>query len=127
MINLAETETATDLDGNEFTVAVNPETGARKGIKLAAFSLIPPQALRALAEHFGKGALKYDKNNWTLGYDWSLSYDALCRHLTLWWEGEDNDPEFEANHLVAVMWHAVVLFTFATKEKYARFDDRLKD
>lgn len=38
---------------------VNPVTGGAKGQKLARFDLIPPDALWALAEHFGKGATKY--------------------------------------------------------------------
>lgn len=46
------------LDLNE-TISEDPTTGAKKGTKLARFSLVPPDAYWALAEHYGKGAQKY--------------------------------------------------------------------
>ncbi len=63
---------------------VNETTGGEKGQKLARFDLIPIGPLTRLAEHYGKGAAKYADRNWELGYDWSLSYGALMRHLTAW-------------------------------------------
>lgn len=42
-------------------VRVTSETGASKGSKLARFDLIPQDALWELAEHYGKGAEKYDE------------------------------------------------------------------
>lgn len=91
---------------------VDPKTGGEKGSKLARFSLIPPEFLWALAEHYGKGAFKYADRNWERGYKWSLSLDALERHLTQWRMGEDLDPETGSHHLVAVAWHACALFVF---------------
>jgi len=89
---------------------VDPKTGGQKGSKLARFSLIPRDFLWALAEHYGRGARKYEDRNWEKGYRWSLSVDALDRHLSLWLLGEDNDPETGSSHLVAVAWHAVALW-----------------
>lgn len=117
-------------------------TGGQKGTKLARFSLIPHDFLWALAEHYGKGAIKYTRygacscakiarsletlkhwvgcnalkaeregdRNWEKGYRWSLSVDALERHLALWLNGEDNDPETGSSHLVAVAWHVIALW-----------------
>jgi Domain of unknown function (DUF5664) len=65
--------------------------------------------LYELAEHYGKGSEKYEDRNWERGYDYSLSYAALCRHLFSWWGGEDIDPETGTNHLIAVAWHAFAL------------------
>ena len=90
----------------------DPLTGGQKGSKLARFSLIPQEFLWALAEHYGKGSLKYEDRNWEKGYKWSLSQDALERHLRQWLLGEDRDPETGSNHLVAVAWHAAALFTY---------------
>lgn len=87
-------------------------TGGEKGSKLARFSLLPFEFLWALAEHYGRGARKYDDRNWERGYKWSLSVDALMRHLAQWINGEDNDAETGSSHLIAVAWHACALFIF---------------
>jgi len=91
---------------------VDSQTGGEKGTKIARFSLIPSEFLWALAEHYGKGAMKYADRNWERGYKWSLTVDALQRHLHQWLMGEDNDPETGSSHLIAVAWHAVALFIF---------------
>lgn len=92
---------------------VDPTTGGEKGSKLARFSLIPPEFLWALAEHYGKGARKYADRNWERGYNWSLSVDALERHLTQWKQGEIYDPETGTHHLICVAWHACALFCYS--------------
>lgn len=98
----------------------DPETGAQKGTKLARFDLIPALPQELIAEHFGKGATKYDDNNWRKGYDWSMSIAALERHLNAFKRGEDYDegsfdPELGLEpslHMVAVAWHALALIEF---------------
>lgn len=91
---------------------VDPKTGGEKGAKLAKFSLIPADWLWALAEHYGKGALKYASRNWERGYAWSLSLDASQRHLSEWLQGEDTDEETGSSHLVAAAWHLIALWVF---------------
>lgn len=90
----------------------NPLTGGQKGSKLERFDLIPIDPLTELARHYGKGAAKYDANQWRKGYNWSLSYAALQRHLTAFWNGEDYDEETGSPHMVAVAWHAFALLEF---------------
>jgi hypothetical protein len=73
-------------------------TGGQKGVKLERFDLVPVGPLTALAAHFGRGAAKYDDNQWRKGYEWSKSYAAKQRHDNLFWAGFDydvceNDPE----------------------------------
>jgi hypothetical protein len=94
----------------EETRITDATTGGQKGQKLARFSLIPRDFLWALAEHYGRGAQKYEDRNWERGYKWSLSVDALDRHLNAWLMGEDNDPETGSSHLVSVAWHAIALW-----------------
>ncbi len=101
---------------------VDPDTGAEKGAKLARHSLIPQQALTEIAEHYGRGSAKYADHNWRKGYNWSLSYDALCRHLSAFWDGEDFDPELGNKHIIAVAWHAIALATFM--DEHPEKDDR---
>ena len=90
----------------------DPVTGGQKGSKIARFDLIPPDALWALAEHYGKGAEKYADRNYEKGYKWGLSVASLQRHLHQWLMGESVDPETGTNHLIAVAWHAFALFIF---------------
>lgn len=112
----------------EAEVRVTSPTGGQKGSKQARFDLIPTSALDALARHYGKGAEKYarvnGRDNWRNGYDWSLSYAALQRHLQAFWSGEDVDEETGSLHLTAAAWHCFALTLFATEDEYARFDDR---
>lgn len=99
------------------TRVTNAETGGEKGSKLARFSLLPWDVLYELAEHFGKGARKYESRNWEKGYDWDLTIDALGRHLALWVSGQDTDPETGSSHLIAVAWHALALRWFQLHDK----------
>lgn len=90
----------------------DPKSGGQKGKKKQRFSLIPQDWLWALAEHYGKGAEKYDDNNWRKGYAWSLSVDAHHRHVSQWLQGHDDDVETGTSHLVAAAWHLVALWWF---------------
>jgi hypothetical protein len=77
---------------------------------------------------YGRGAEKYhetpDNPNWRKGYEWSKSYDALMRHATQFWGGEDIDDEMQLPHMAAVAFHALTLLTFM--EEHPEFDDRYK-
>lgn len=98
--------------GGEVRV-VNEKTGGEKGSKLARFDLLPWAELEKVAEHYGRGAAKYEDRNWEKGYDWSLSYASLVRHLVAFWNGENIDPEMGSEHLAAVVFHALALMFFA--------------
>ena len=104
------------------TIVTNSESGGKKGRNLLRYGLVPFEMIRALARHYGIGALKYDDDNWRKGYEWSLSYDALMRHLEAWRGGESTTVErfekegqkyaFETHHLIAVIWQATALYCF---------------
>lgn len=93
-------------------------------MKLAQFSLLPMEALKEVAEHYGVGAKKYEKHNMRKGYEWSKSFDAAMRHLTQFWAGEDRDEETGSKHLAAVVFHALTLMEFM--ETHREYDDRYK-
>jgi 5'-nucleotidase len=99
-------------------------TGGLKGVKRARYDLIPYGALHQLAEHYGRGAEKYDDWQWRKGYEWGKSYAALQRHAQAYWNGEDNDAETGSNHMAAVAWHAFTLLTF--HDEFPEFDDRYR-
>jgi hypothetical protein len=109
-------------------VRVVSSTGGAKGVKPERFSLIPTRALAWVARMYGRGAEKYhetpDDPNWRKGYEWSKSYDALMRHATQFWGGEDIDDEMQLPHMAAVAFHALTLLTFM--EEHPEFDDRYK-
>jgi hypothetical protein len=68
-----------------------------------------------IATVYGRGAQKYDDNNWHKGYRWSLSYAAALRHLGAIERGEMIDPEMQVPHWACIWWHAATLWTFATE------------
>jgi hypothetical protein len=45
------------------------------------------------------GELKYQKNNWRKGTDYSEMLGSTMRHIVAWWLGEDLDPESGLPHL----------------------------
>lgn len=106
------------------------ETGARKETKLARYDLIPTVSLRFLAEAYGKGLEKYPtepgrKDNWRNGYEWSLAYASLQRHLNAFWGGEWLDPETGIPHLALACFHAFSLMHWHEDDELAeRYDDR---
>lgn len=79
-------------------VRTTSSTGGQKGVKLARWDLLPMGALGHLAEHFGRGAEKYDDHQWRNGYEYSKGIAALLRHFTDWINGKDWDvcPEDES-------------------------------
>ena len=96
---------------------VDKETGGEKCKKMTRFSLIPPRFLWELADHFEVGAMKYDDHNWKKGYKWSLSYDALQRHIHEWAMGESRDTDTKSHHLIAAAWHCICLWWFENNKK----------
>lgn len=105
------------------------ETGGAKGQKSIEFARLP-RSISVVAEHFHDGSQKYPDvapgvSNWSLGYPWSSSINALHRHLDAWERGEDIDAEFGRTHLAAVAFHALVLMEFqeeglGTDDRYTR-------
>lgn len=91
----------------------DPETGGQKDQKLAQLGALDPAALVEVARVAGFGARKYERLNFMKGYNWSLSYDALQRHLHAFWGGEDVDPESGLPHLAHAGWHCLALLAFS--------------
>lgn len=110
----------TEQNPNEIRT-VSP-TGGEKGVKPERHSLIPVEALNSIARLYGVGAKKYAAHNWRKGYEWSKSYDAMNRHMALFWSGEDIDPETGEPHMAAVAFHAMTLIVFMQEQP--KFDDR---
>jgi hypothetical protein len=123
MEKLSESPTLA-IEWGEETRVTDDDTGGQKGSKLARFDLISVLAQVEEAKVYGRGAQKYEDNNWRRGYAWSLSYAALLRHLAAFWAGEDRDPETGLLHLAHARWHTGVLIEFMLRELGS--DDRVK-
>lgn len=95
---------------------IDPNTGGAKASKPCQLGYIDPLALEKLGDVAGYGAEKYDKYNYLKGYDWSLSYNAMIRHMLAFWDGEDYDDENGAPHMSSVAWHALALVSFMERE-----------
>lgn len=103
-------------------VRVTSDTGGQKGRKPEQFYTMPPEAIFELARVYRFGAGKYADYNFRLGYDWSLSFDALMRHAFEFWSGKDLDEESGLNHMAHVAWHALNLVLFS--QYHRAKDDR---
>ena len=79
------------------------------------YDLIPTDALKALADVYGKGAEKYADRNWEQGLSYSRCYGSLLRHLFAWWAGEKCDPETGCHHLMMAAWNAFALFCYEVR------------
>lgn len=110
----------------EVTVT-NSLTGGQKGSKPAQLFDAPPEALLELAKVYGYGAEKYDHHNYRKGYNWSLSYNALLRHVLASINGEDFDPESGLPHMAHAAWHCLTLTQFLLDRKANRTPPELDD
>lgn len=101
---------------------VDPVTGGEKGQKEARLGGADPLAMMELAKVYGMGEEKYARYNYLQGYPWSLSVDALFRHLLAFLGGEEVDPESGLLHTAHVAWHALTLTSF--QQRGVGTDDR---
>jgi hypothetical protein len=72
-------------------VRVTSMTGGEKGQKDIRIGGADPIAMLELGRIYGVGEKKYDRFNYLRGYAWSLSIDALMRHLLAFQSGEEYD------------------------------------
>jgi len=86
--------------------------------------LMSPIFLEGLAKVLTFGAKKYAAHNWRKGLQHSRVYDALQRHLWVYWNGEETDPESGESHLD----HAAccLMFLRELSVTHPKLDDRYK-
>lgn len=101
----------------------DPNTGGEKGSKPECYEQIPVEPLAEIARVYNFGATKYARANFLKGYKWSLSTDALLRHIHQWRGGQSKDPESNLSHLAHAAFHLLALMEFELKKLGT--DDRL--
>lgn len=87
-------------------------------------SLVPVEAIEAMARVLTHGAAKYSDHNWRQGFAWSRLADATLRHLLAFMRGEDNDPETGESHLAHALCCLSFLYVHAVRKLGE--DDRVK-
>ena len=97
-------------------------TNTSVGLKFDAgklrYSLIPPIALKSLAEVLTFGAEKYAPNGWQTVINAEERYlDAAMRHLESYRNGESTDPESGLHHLSHLLCNVAFLRYFEHNRK----------
>lgn len=85
------------------------DTGAVRDIQegKGRYDLMPFEAIRRLAVHCEKGALKYGERNCEKGIPVSSLLDSALRHLCKFAEGQTDE-----DHLTAAFWNiAMIMYT----------------
>ena len=73
-------------------------------------SPVPPIAIFALGAAMQDGANKYGRFNWrTSEVTASVFFDAMMRHLLMWYSGEDKASDSKVHHLAHLMAGAAIL------------------
>lgn len=94
---------------SERQAVVNPKelAGAKKP---ASWSVMPRWVMMVVGRIMTVGAAKYGAFNYRESPIAALTYeDALERHLQLWFDGEDNDPETGESHLASAIAGCILL------------------
>jgi hypothetical protein len=92
------------------------------GKEKVRMDLIPPEAIKGLAEVLTFGAAKYQDRNWEKGMKWGRLFAATQRHLWAWWELKDIDEESSLHHLKHALCDIAFLLTYS--ERGVGEDDR---
>jgi len=101
------------------------QTGKRFNKGKTSWALVSWAALKPMVDVLSFGADKYSPNNWKGGLKWTEVSESLLRHLTVFLEGEDNDPESKLTHVGHVLCNAMFLSYMYLFRK--DLDDRFKD
>lgn len=103
---------------------VNPKelAGAKKP---STWSVMPRWIVLLVGRVMSIGAAKYGAFNYReTSISASVYQDAMERHLQLWFDGEDNDPETQVSHLASVIASCALLLDAQATGKL--HDDRQK-
>ena len=80
------------------------------GVKKVPFSTVSAPVIAELGLAMLEGDRKYGRHNYRVaGVRASVYYDALFRHITAWWEGEDIDADSGLSHVTKAATCLVVL------------------
>lgn len=120
---LKDFDTSPKLPDELLHISETPVEGAiRLNEGKLRMDLVPVSLIKGVAEVFTEGAKKYDDRNWEKGFNYSVPYASLMRHLSSFWGGEDLDKESNLSHLKHAAANIAMLIEFI--EKKPHLDDR---
>lgn len=96
------------------------KTGSRRDTQVGKprYDLVPPLALKRIAELYARGAEKYGEYNWEIGQPYSRMIASMMRHLYQFMEGETTE-----DHLAALVWGALGIMHFEEVGRSYELDD----
>lgn len=78
--------------------------------RVPSFSVIPRQVVAEVGLALLEGACKYGRHNYRVaGVRASVYMDAVDRHISAFWEGQDIDPDSGLSHVTKAIAGLVVL------------------
>jgi len=86
------------------------------------YDLLPPRAIRRLAQHFENGAAKYGDRNWERGQPLMRYLDSALRHTFATIEGLDDE-----DHAAAAAWNILAYIETAERIAAGMLDQDLDD
>lgn len=98
--------------------------GKKEDSNKAPISLIPTEAILAMAEGFAYGAKKYGAHNFREGIEYTRLIDSLMRHTLAFLAGEDIDEESGLPH-VSLMGSNFAMLQYQTVH-HPELDNRYK-
>ena len=104
-------------DGLCSSCAITYATDTGLGLKFdkgkLRYDLVPPHAIKAIADVLTYGADKYAPNSWQTVSDGETRYTAaMMRHFEAYREGEELDPETGKSHLSHCLCNLTFLLWF---------------
>lgn len=101
-------EKSKNIEKEKVAKDTNPKDAV--GIRKAPMSPIPCTVIAELGLAMLEGARKYGRHNYRVdGVRASVYYDALWRHMSKWWDGEDIDKDSGLNHVTKAIASLTVL------------------
>lgn len=80
------------------------------GRKKIPYSVVPQNVMAEVGVAMLEGALKYARHNYReRDVTASIFYDSARRHIDMWWEGEDTDPDSQLSHITKAIASLTVL------------------
>lgn len=93
--------------------ALRPSGGLKYDHGKLRYDLVPPHAIKAIADVLTYGADKYAPNSWQTVSDGETRYTAaMMRHFEAYRAGEDFDPESGKSHLAHCLCNLTFLLHF---------------
>lgn len=106
---------------------INKDTNPKDavGSRKAGIAWVSAPVITEIGVAMSEGARKYGPYNWRdASVRFSVYYDAMWRHMTQWWEGEDIDTDSGLHHITKLLSCASVLRDAQLHNKVV--DDRPK-